>query len=128
GILKLAARVLTRGQHMPIDHFLRSLAEAGGNRAIGVILSGTASDGTEGCRAIKAAGGITFAQDQDSAKYGSMPHSAVNSGCVDFILPPPAIARELIRIAKHPYLTPAPREQEGKLGGDEEMEALLSLL
>jgi two-component system, chemotaxis family, CheB/CheR fusion protein len=89
GVLRLAARVLTRGQHMPIDHFLRSLAEDLGSRAIGVILSGTASDGTEGVRAVKAAGGITFAQDEKSAKYSGMPHSAVSARSVDFVLPPP---------------------------------------
>jgi two-component system CheB/CheR fusion protein len=129
GVLRLAARVLTRGQHMPIDHFLRSLAEACGNRAISVILSGTASDGTEGSRAVKAAGGITFAQDQQSAKYGSMPHSAVASGCVDFVLPPAGIVQELTQIGKHPYLTPVARQKadEGLAGGDQ-MEALLALL
>ncbi|MGC1163308.1 MAG: chemotaxis protein CheB, partial [Candidatus Sulfotelmatobacter sp.] len=62
GTLQLGSRVLTRGQHMPVDNFFRSLAENAGQQAIGVILSGTASDGTEGCRAIKAGGGITFAQ------------------------------------------------------------------
>jgi two-component system, chemotaxis family, CheB/CheR fusion protein len=120
GALRLAARVLTRGQHLPIDHSLRSVAEARGNRAISAILSGTASDGTEGSRAIKAilsgtasdgtegsraikaSGGITFAQDVESAKYASMPHSAVKAGCVDFVLPPGEIARELIRVAMHP--------------------------
>ena len=64
GMLQLGSRVLTRGQHMPINNFFRSLAESAGQQAIGVILSGTASDGTEGCRAIKAVGGITFAQDE----------------------------------------------------------------
>jgi|HubBroStandDraft_6_1064221.scaffolds.fasta_scaffold00691_2 two-component system CheB/CheR fusion protein len=129
GVLRLAARVLTRGQHMPIDHFLRSLAEDRGNRAISVILSGTASDGTEGSRAIKAAGGITFAQDEKSAKYSSMPHSAVNAGCVDFILAPTEIAKELTRVAQHPYLAPTAAEQSDltvSAGG--QMEVLLSLL
>src|SRR3984885_798511 len=68
GMLQLGSRVLTRGQHMPINDFFRSLAESAGQQAIGVILSGTASDGTEGCRAIKAAGGLTFAQDEEAAK------------------------------------------------------------
>ena len=111
GVLRLAARVLTRGQHMPIDHFLRSLAEDRGSRAISVILSGTASDGTEGSRAIKAAGGITFAQDEKSAKYSSMPHSAVSAHCVDFVLPPADIAKELVRVARHPYLVRASTEK-----------------
>src|SRR5271166_2345535 len=103
GMLQLGSRVLTHGQHMPINDFFRSLAENAGQQAIGVILSGTASDGTEGCRAIKAAGGITFAQDE-SAKYDSMPRNAVNAGCIDFILSPRDIARELGGISQHPYV------------------------
>src|SRR6266702_3110209 len=66
GILRLTARTETRGYHMPIDRFLRSLAEDQGSNAIGVILSGTASDGTLGLAATKAEGGITFAQDEKS--------------------------------------------------------------
>jgi len=127
GVLRLAARTLTRGQHMPIDHFLRSLAENCGNRAIAVILSGTASDGTEGSRAIKAAGGITFAQDEKSAKYSGMPHSAVAAGCVDFVLPPATIANELARLGQHPYLV---TEAHADLGADsaDHMESILKLL
>src|SRR6185369_17045474 len=89
--------------HHPIDSFFEALAEDQREAAIGVILSGTASDGTRGLEAIKAEGGITFAQD-DSAKYDSMPRSAVTAGCVDFILKPEAIANELAGIAKHPYI------------------------
>ncbi len=128
-VLRLAARVLTRGQHMPIDHFLRSLADDLGPRAIGVILSGTASDGTEGVRAVKAAGGITFAQDEKSAKYAGMPHSAVSARSVDFVLPPAAIARELARVARHPYLAPTLVEKTvpAVTGGDQ-LGALLALL
>ncbi|MGO9124531.1 MAG: chemotaxis protein CheB [Terriglobales bacterium] len=128
GVLQLGARVLTRGQHMPIDHFLRSLAEDRGNHAVGVILSGTASDGTEGSRAIKAAGGITFAQDEKSAKYSSMPHSAVTAGCVDFILPPAGISKELTRVGRHPYLAPAPNKPDLAIAAGGQMEVLLSLL
>ena len=72
-----------------------------------MILSGTATDGTLGLTAIKAEGGITFAQD-DSARYASMPRSAVAAGCVDFILSPENIAKELARIAKHPYVAGQP--------------------
>src|SRR5258706_5026662 len=129
GILRLGARVLTHGQHLPIDHFLRSLAEDSADRAISVILSGTASDGTEGCQEIKAAGGITFAQDDKSAKYGGMPQSAVNTGCVDFVLPPGVIAEELARVGKHPYLTSAASEKtELEIAPSNHMETLLSLL
>src|SRR5947199_2790885 len=90
GVLRLRPRERARGQHRPIDLFLRSLAEDQRDRAIGVILSGTASDGTLGLEEIKAEGGITFAQD-DTAQQSSMPRSAVASGCVDFVLPPAGI-------------------------------------
>ena len=102
--LRLAPRGDSRGLHMSIDHFMRALAEEQGNRAIGVLLSGSGSDGTAGLAEIQAHGGVTFAQDEESAKYDSMPRSAVAAGCVDYILPPKAIARELARIARHPYL------------------------
>jgi two-component system CheB/CheR fusion protein len=120
--------VLTRGQHLPIDHFLRSLAEDRGNQAISVVLSGTASDGTEGSRAIKACGGITFAQDEKSARYASMPHSAVHAGCVDFVLPPAAIAKELVRVARHPYLVPALDRADLDITVGNHMGTILSLL
>lgn len=103
GRLKLQPRRNTGGAHRSIDFFFESLAQDQRERAIGVILSGTATDGTLGLEAIKAEGGITFAQD-DSAKYDSMPRSAAAAGCVDFVLPPEEIARELARIAKHPYV------------------------
>ena len=128
-VLRLSARTLSRGQHLPIDHFLRSLAADRGPLAISVILSGTASDGTEGSRAIKAAGGITFAQDATSAKYSSMPHSAISAGCVDFVVPPAAIAKELARIGKHPYVASATaRHPEPPVASEDEMEALFSLV
>jgi two-component system CheB/CheR fusion protein len=130
GVLQLGSRVLTHGQHMPIDSFFRSLAESVGPQAIGVILSGTASDGTEGCRAIKAAGGITFAQDEESAKYSDMPRSAVTAGYIDFILSPKDIARELGGISQHPYVSrtvpPAMEGFRGMVGA--ELDALFGLL
>jgi two-component system CheB/CheR fusion protein len=118
GTLYLMARGEPAAKHLPIDYFLGSLAEDRGNRAIGVILSGTASDGTLGLKAIKTEGGITFAQDIKSAKYDGMPRSAIAAGCVDFVLPPEAIASELARIGRHPYLgIEAPAQAEE--GGDE---------
>lgn len=94
-----------RKPHMAIDHFLRSLAEHRKSRAIGAILSGTGTDGTLGLAAIRAEGGITFAQDEKSAKYPDMPRSAsAGIGGADFVLPPDGIARELSRIARHPYV------------------------
>jgi len=106
GILHNVLHLLPRSEvvnpHLPIDSFMQSLAEDQGSMAIGVILSGGASDGTIGLKRIKAAGGITFAQDETSAKYNSMPHSAIAAGCVDFVLTPAEIAKELIRIARQP--------------------------
>lgn len=96
-------RVDSPGFHRPIDTFLNSLAEAQGHRSVAVVLSGGASDGTLGLEAVKAAGGLTFAQDA-TAQYESMPRSAIASGSVDFVLPPDAIAREIARIAEDPYL------------------------
>src|SRR5256714_8792736 len=90
--------------NVAIDHFFESLAEECGSRAIGIVLSGTGSDGTAGLRAIKAAGGLTFAQSEDSAKFDAMPRSAIRAGFVDLVLTPDAIARELGRIAEHPYI------------------------
>jgi two-component system CheB/CheR fusion protein len=103
GVLGLSPRTDIRGRHMPIDRFFRSLAEDQKSRAIAVVLSGTASDGAVGLRAIKAEGGITFAQDEKSAKFGGMPHSAAAAGAADFILPPEGIAQELARIGRHPF-------------------------
>ena len=103
GILRLGEREPRPALSMPIDTFFRSLANDCGHNAIGVILSGTASDGTLGIAAIKHEGGITFAQDR-SAKYDSMPNSAISSGFVDFVLPPEEIANELVRVSRHPYV------------------------
>ena len=69
-----------------------------------MILSGSASDGTEGLAAIRAQGGITFAQDPRSARFAEMPQSAVDAGVVDLCLPLPALGAELARLAQHPYL------------------------
>ncbi|HEX7602058.1 MAG TPA: chemotaxis protein CheB, partial [Polyangiaceae bacterium] len=100
GALQLTPRVDTGGLHLPIDQFLESLAEDCTAQAIGVVLTGSGSDGAEGIRAIKAEGGITFAQDA-GAEYRSMPDAAVATGCVDFVLAPEAIAHELRRIGEH---------------------------
>lgn len=111
GALHITRREQPRSVNTAIDTFMRSLAMDQGNNAIGIILSGTASDGTIGLSAIKGEGGITFAQD-DSAKYDGMPASAIAAGCVDLVLPPEDIARELSRIARHPYVLGSATEPE----------------
>ena len=102
GKLTLVQR--TERLNLAIDHFFESLAEECGSRAIGIVLSGTGSDGTAGLRAIKAAGGLTFAQTEASAKFDAMPRSAIRSGFVDVVLPPDAIAREIRSVSDHPYI------------------------
>ncbi len=119
GLLKLTPRGTTPRLHMPIDRFLRSLAKECGSRAVGVILSGAGTDGAAGLQAIKEAGGVTFAQDPETAEYPSMPRAAEGSTCVDFILAPERIAAELVRIARDPYMADAaPREEEPRQGQD----------
>jgi two-component system CheB/CheR fusion protein len=92
-------------RNLPIDYFLKSLARDNTSKAIGIVLSGTASDGTLGLKSVKAEGGITFAQEPTSAKFDGMPRSAIAAGVVDFVLPPGEIARRLVRLAQHPYVT-----------------------
>ena len=100
GHIQLTPRTRERVVHLPIDTFFSSLAETHREDAIGVVLSGSASDGTKGLMAIKAAGGLTFAQNE-SAKFNSMPKSAIAAGAVDLVLSPKEIALELIRISKY---------------------------
>jgi two-component system CheB/CheR fusion protein len=101
-----------RPPHLPIDFFFRALAADLGSRAIGVVLSGTASDGTEGLRAIKEEGGITFAQDPWTAKFGGMPRSAIDAGVVDYGLTIAQLVDELVRLSHHPYVLAARKESE----------------
>lgn len=107
GMLKLVPRGPASAAHMPIDSFLKTLADVQGSQAIGVILSGMGSDGTLGLCAIEAAGGIAFAQEPTSAQSASMPQSAIKAGGVDFVLTPEDIASELQRLGQHPYLAAA---------------------
>ncbi len=102
GVLELSPRPAKskNERNLPIDLFFTSLAEVHQSHAIGVVLSGTASDGTMGLKAIKDHGGITFAQDEASAAYEGMPHSAVQAGVVDFILPPEKIPKKLLEVTK----------------------------
>jgi two-component system, chemotaxis family, CheB/CheR fusion protein len=112
GHLKVVPRVEQAGLHLPINRFFESLAEDRDSRAVGVVLSGTGFDGTEGIKAIKRDGGITLAQDA-SAEYGGMPESAIATGCVDFVLPPAGVAKELRRLAAHtPSLSAKADSQE----------------
>jgi len=96
--LHLSPRPADRSKHTPIDAFLLSLAEAAGERAVAVILSGTASDGAIGLAEVKRAGGITVAQSPETAKYDGMPRAAIDTGMVDLVLGPEAIGAKLAEL------------------------------
>jgi two-component system, chemotaxis family, CheB/CheR fusion protein len=130
GRLHLSPRPTGREQHLPIDAFFRSLAEYAQSHAIGVVLSGTSSDGAAGLREIKAVGGITLAQDPKSAKYDGMPRAAIATDAVDLVLPPHEIAHELGRLIKHPLVRHVrPRQSSDEMAIDEEdLRRIFSLL
>ena len=103
GTLQLMEPAAPRGQRLPIDFFFRSLAQDQRERAIGVVLSGTGSDGTLGVRAIKGEGGMVMAQNPDSTEYDGMPRSAIGTGLVDYELPPAEMPAQLIAYAGHAF-------------------------
>lgn len=130
GKFVLIERGATYGPHLPIDYFFAALANDSGDQAVGIILSGIASDGTQGCIAIKVAGGITFAQDEKSAKYYDMPANAIRKGGVDFVLPPKDIAGQLLRInrRRRPARISAESLDPDVTGPPTELDALFALL
>jgi len=105
GVLQLSVPEAPRGQRMPIDAFLRSLAEDSGENAIGIVLSGTGTDGTLGLRALLGAGGIALVQEPASAKYDGMPTSAIKAGYATYVLAPDKMPETLLAVAQH---RPAP--------------------
>jgi len=92
------------GINLPIDHFFRSLADDCQEQAVGIILSGTASDGSAGIKAIKEHGGMVMVQQPDNAQYPGMPQSAINTGLVDVILPVEELPASLLKYVRHPLL------------------------
>ncbi len=116
GALQLLEPAAPRGQRLPIDFFFRSLAQDQHERAIGIVLSGTGSDGTLGVRAIKGEGGMVMAQTPASTEYDGMPRSAIATGLVDFELPPADMPAQLIAYATHafgcsPETAPSPKAE-----------------
>ena len=103
GRLHLLEPSAPRGQRLPIDFFFRSLAQDQGEHAIGIILSGTGSDGALGVRAIKGEGGMVMVQELSSTEFDGMPRSAIATGLVDFELPAAAMPAKLLAYAKHAY-------------------------
>lgn len=119
-----------RGLSLPIDLFFNSLAQEYGNRAVGVILSGTGSDGTRGAVAINAAGGLLLAQDPETCKFDGMPRSAIVTGLVDEVLPPESLGPRILDHIQHvPHPTLLKAEQpDSPLDRESPMEEILHLL
>ena len=109
GTLQLMEPAAPRGQRLPIDFFFRSLAQDQHEQAIGIVLSGTGSDGTLGVRAIKGEGGMVMTQTLESSEFEGMPRSALATGLVDFELPPDEMAAQLMAYAAHAYAHPTSR-------------------
>jgi two-component system CheB/CheR fusion protein len=121
GVLELSPREKIYGKYMPADAFFTSLAVDRGYKAIAVILSGADGDGSLGLMAIKAAGGMTYAQCEATAKFDSMPNTAVATGNVDFVLPPQKIAEELANYSRSPFFNrrlPLTKAEESPGEGD----------
>jgi two-component system, chemotaxis family, CheB/CheR fusion protein len=108
GSLQLLEPTTPRLRRHPIDFFLKSLAQDQRERAIGIVFSGTGSDGTLGVRAIKGEGGMVMVQQPESAEYDGMPRSAIATGLVDFVLPVAEMPAKLIAYAKHAFGKTAP--------------------
>ncbi len=108
GTLHLLAPVAPRGLRLPIDFFLRALADDQQDKSIGVILSGMGSDGTLGLRAIKEKAGVAFVQEPASAKFDSMPHSAIEAGLADVVAPVEALPGKIMGYLQHSPLITKP--------------------
>jgi two-component system, chemotaxis family, CheB/CheR fusion protein len=122
---RLLLRQRTKKDKDAIDYFMHSLASVYEHNAIGILLSGTAFDGTSGLKAIKLAGGITFAQDQ-SATHLEMPTHATDAGYVDYVLPPKRIAEELTALIRHRFSVTSANDELAK--HEKEIKKILSIV
>jgi two-component system CheB/CheR fusion protein len=127
GKLLLSESDHSRGLNLPIDVFLRSLADDQGDKAIGVILSGTGSDGVRGIRAIKETGGMVMVQSEESARFDGMPRAAISTGLADFILAPDEMPPRLLSFSRHPYAAKTDRPQT-LLSDEDGMTRIFALL
>ena len=128
GKLYLTEQNSGHGLNLPIDIFFRSMAEDLGERSIGIILSGTGSDGTLGLRAIKGAGGMVMVQDETSAKFDGMPRSAISTGLVDYILAVEEMGEQLIKYTKHPFVSKIEQKTNNKMANEDSFSKVLSLI
>ena len=117
-----------KGLNLPIDIFFRSLAEEKGKDAIGIILSGTGSDGAKGTRALKEMDGMVMAQNEETAKFNGMPSSAIATGLVDYILPPSQMGSEIRNYLKHPFVNKTGQKNKPIPNGVDSLTKVIMLL
>ena len=127
-VFHLMEPVKTGAINMPIDYFFRALSEDQKEMAIAIILSGTASDGTIGIKAVKGEGGMVMVQDPDTAKYEGMPKSAIETGLVDFILPVEKMPEHLVRYIRHPIVKKPGRIVFGETSGQHQLQKIFALI
>lgn len=128
GMLFLSEQQKRHSLNLPIDTFFLSLAEDQRERAIGIILSGTGSDGTRGVTAIKGEGGTVLVQDAESAQFDGMPKSAIATGLADFIMPPAEMPGQIMKFISHPYLADKKEPEEVLTKEEDSFSKLIRLL
>lgn len=114
--------------NLPIDYFLRSLADDAREMSVGIILSGTGTDGTLGLKVIKGVSGLTLVQEPKTAKFDGMPTSAIATGEVDFVLPAEKMGRQLVQYSKGPYFKNMHRGEDDVLVDDKPIQKIFILL
>ncbi len=127
GMLHVAVPLQPRGLRLPIDVLFSSLARAQGDRAVGVVLSGMGSDGTLGLLAIRSQGGLTLAQQPDTAQFDSMPRAAITAGWVDIVAPVAELPQRILRVAAPRSSAPAVPAAAG-IPAEQALGAILGLL
>ncbi|SMF41933.1 chemotaxis protein CheB [Desulfovibrio gilichinskyi] len=128
GRLQLIEPVAPRGHRLPIDSFFKSLAQSLHESAIGIVLSGTGSDGTLGVRSIKEEGGMVIAQSPSSSEYNGMPLSAIATGLVDYELSPSEMPAHIIAYVSHVFSSPLQKPATPKHIAENSLQKICALL
>jgi two-component system CheB/CheR fusion protein len=128
GVLRLTPPPARRATRMPIDFFFRTLAEDRQERAVGIILSGSGTDGTLGLKEIKTVGGMAVVQDPTTAQHDGMPRSAIAADAADHVLPVEQMPEMLLKYARHPYVAVARHVPAVEKGGSDDLTGVLALL
>lgn len=128
GSVSLTKVVGQRGMQMPINHFLKRLAEDQHEAGVGIIFSGMGADGANGLRDIKEHGGLSIVQDPLTTGYDAMPSNAINTGMADYILPIPQMPKVLESYATHPYVAGSPENKVTESVSPDDLTSILSLM